>query len=66
MDNEKIENAINNAIANINVDDLTVKKEQIDVIKQELINSSKSDNVSLLSKLIEISENKGVSKVRGK
>lgn len=59
-----IDKAVDNAIANINIDNLNVTKEQIELIKNELKNNQQNEMV--LNKLVEISENSGIQKKYGK
>jgi len=58
---KEVEQALKQAIDNLNVDNLEVTKEQIEIIKQELLKEGKKDDV--VNQLIKIS-NRG--KTNGK
>ena len=58
---KEVDQALKQAIDNLNVDNLEVTKEQIEIIKQELLKEEKEDTV--INQLIKIS-NRG--KTNGK
>ena len=58
---KEVDQALKQAIDNLNIDNLEVTKEQIEIIKQELLKEEKEDTV--VNKLIKIS-NRG--KTNGK
>lgn len=65
MEEKRVDEAIKKAVANINVDNLNVNQKQLEIIKEQIINNS-DEQTSLLTKLVEITEENEVQKTYGK